>query len=48
MIDNIAIDIWFFGNFVSMKDIRRKYNPIVDLLKITSNKNIVSKVVSYN
>jgi len=29
-----------------MEDIRRKYNPTVDLLKFTSNKKILSKVVT--
>ena len=28
-----------------MKDIRRKYNPIVDLSKFTSNKKILNKIV---
>ena len=35
-----------------MKDIKRKCNPMVDLLKFTSNKNILRMVValraSYN
>ena len=33
-----------------MKDIRKNYNPTVDLSKFTSNKKILSKVValSYN
>ena len=30
LIDDIAIDFLSFENFASMKDIRRKYNPIVD------------------
>jgi len=28
-----------------MKDIRRRYNPIVNLSKFTFNKNILSKIV---
>ena len=28
-----------------MKDIKRIYNPIVDMSKLTSNKNIFKKVV---
>ena len=50
MIDNIAIDIWFLGNFASMDNIRRKCNLIVDLSKFTSNKKILNKVetLDYN
>ena len=44
-IDNIAVDIWFSRNFASMEDIRRRCNIIVDLLKFTSNKKILSKVI---
>ena len=29
-----------------MRDIRRRYNPMVDLSKFTSNKKILSKVVT--
>ena len=29
-----------------MNDLRRQYNPIVDLSKFTSNKKILSKVVT--
>ena len=35
LIDDINIDIWFYGNFASIEDIRRKYNPIVNLSKFT-------------
>ena len=28
-----------------MEDITRKYNPMVDMLKFTSNKKILSKVI---
>ena len=38
MIDDIAIDLWSSWNFASMKNIRKKCNPIVDLSKFTSNK----------
>ena len=40
----------FFKNFASMENIRRRCNPTVDLLKFSSNKKILSKVVilSYN
>ena len=30
-----------------MEDIRRKCNPIVDLLKFTFNKKILSKVITW-
>ena len=44
-IDDTAIDLQFSINFTSMKDIRRKCNRIVELLKFTSNKKILSKVI---
>ena len=47
-IDKITIDLWFFRNFTSMEDIRRRYNQMVDLSKFTSNKRILSKVVGLN
>ena len=49
-IDDIVIDFQFSRNFVSIKNIMRKCNLIVDLSKFTLNKNILSKVVvlSYN
>ena len=43
--DDIVLDFWFFGYLTSIKNIRRKYNLMVDLLKFISNKNILSKVV---
>ena len=46
LIDNMVIDLWSFENFVSMEDIRRKYNPIVDLLKFIFNKKILSEIVA--
>ena len=33
--DNIVIDLCSFWNFASVKDIRRKYNPIVNLSQFT-------------
>ena len=30
LIDDIAIDFLFSGNFASIEDIRRKYNLVVD------------------
>ena len=33
LIDDIAIDFQFFGNFANNKNIRRKCNSTVDLLK---------------
>ena len=44
-IDGIAIDLWFSRNFVRMKDIRRRYNPMVKFSKFTSNKKILSNIV---
>ena len=46
MIDDIAIDLWSSENFARMDDIRRKYNPIMDLSKFTSNKKILNEVVA--
>ena len=45
LIDKITINFWSFGKFASIEDIRRKYNLIMDLLKLISNKNILSKVI---
>ena len=44
-LDEITIDLWFYWIFASMKDIRRKCNPMVDLSKFTSNKKKKSGVV---
>ena len=46
LIDDIAIDFWSFTNFISMKNIRRKYNQMVDLSKFISKKKILSGVVA--
>ena len=35
LIDDINIYIWFYENFASIEDIRRKYNPMVNLSKFT-------------
>ena len=50
MIDNIAIDFQSSENFASIKDIRKKCNPIVNLLKFIFNKKILNEIVvlSYN
>ena len=50
LVDNIVIDLRFSRNFTSMEVIRRECNLIVDLLKFSSNKKILSGVVvlSYN
>ena len=45
-IDNISVDFLFFRNFASMKGRRRRYNLMMDLSKFTSNKKILSKVVT--
>ena len=48
LINDIAIDLFFFffGNFVSINDIRKKCNSMVDLSKFTFNKKILSKYVA--
>ena len=38
----------FSRNFVSIEDIRRRCNSMVDLSKFTSNKKIMSKAVILN
>ena len=50
MIDNLAIDLWCFGNFANKEDIKRKYNSMIDLLKFTSIKKILSglEALDYN
>ena len=40
LIDDIAICPWFYWYFLSMEDIRRKCNPMMDLSKFTSNLKI--------
>ena len=45
LIDDIVIDLWSFGNFAYMEDIRNKCNLMVDLSKFKSNKKILSEVV---
>ena len=42
--NDINIDIWYFGNFESMENIRRKCNLMMDLSKFTFNKKILSWV----
>ena len=47
MIDYIIIDLQSFEKFASKEDIRKKKcNPMVDLSKFTSNKNILRRVVA--
>ena len=46
MIDDIAIDLSSSINFVNTEDIKRKCNPMIDLPKFTSNKNILSEVIT--
>ena len=43
--DYIVIDLWSYENYASIKDVRRKYYPMVDLSKFTSNKMILRGVV---
>ena len=42
LIDDMVIDFWFSEYFASIEHVRRKYNLIVNLLKFTSNKKILS------
>ena len=46
MIDDIAIVLWSSWKFANTEDIRRKCNLIVDLSKFTSNKKILSEIVT--
>ena len=46
LVDSIIINFWFSENFASMEDIIRKYNLMVSLSKIKSNKKILSEVVA--
>ena len=46
MINDIIIDLWSFVNFASINDIKRKYNPIVDLSKFTSNQKILNGTIT--
>ena len=48
MIDDIVIDLQYFGNFASIENTRRKCNPKVDFSKFISNKKILIEVVSLN
>ena len=45
MVDDITITYWFFGKFASMKDIRRKCYPMMDLSKFIYIKIILRGVV---
>ena len=46
MIDDIAIDLWYSWNFVSMEDIKRKCSLLlVDLSKFTPINKILNGVV---
>ena len=46
LIDDLVIDLCLSGKFSSMKDIIRECNPMEDLSKFTSNKMILSGVVT--
>ena len=48
LVDNIAIDLLFYENFISMKDMRRKCNSMIDLSKFTSNKKNMKWSCSFN
>ena len=46
LINDIVIDLWSSENFTSIKDIKIKCNLMMDFLKFTSNKKILSRVVT--
>ena len=37
LINDIIIDIWSYRNFASMRNIKRKFNSMVKVLKFTYN-----------
>lgn len=43
LIYDIVIDFW---KLISMNDISRKYNSMVNLAKFLSNKNILSRIIT--
>ena len=45
-LDDKVINLGSFGNFVDLKDIKRKYNSMMNLSKFTSNKKILSGVIT--
>ena len=45
LVDNMIIDLWFFGNFLSIENIKRKCNLTVEFSKCTSNKKKLSEVI---
>ena len=45
--DELTIDLYSFRNFINMKDIRRKCNPIVDLSIFIYDKNILNSVGNF-
>ena len=47
LIDDIANDLWPSLNFASIEDIRKNFNPIMDLSKFTFNEKILSGVVAF-
>ena len=46
LIDVIAINILFSENSARMDNIKRKYYPIMNFLRFTSNKKILCEIVS--
>ena len=48
LIENIVIDFWSSKNFANIENMKRKYNPNVDLSKFASNKKILSGIVGLN
>ena len=48
LIDDLTINLWSYWNFASMKQIRRKCNPIVNFTKFTSNKKYIKWSCSFS
>ena len=44
-LDDKVINLGSFENFVDLKDIKRKYNSMINLSKFTSNKKILNEIV---
>ena len=42
-VDDITINLWFFRDYASMTDIKRRCNPMVDLSKSTFNKKNIEQ-----
>ena len=45
-LDDKVINLGSFGNFVDLKDIKRKYNSMINLSKFISNKKILNEIIA--